>query len=128
MQKVNRRQCQSEKFCSECGANIPIGAMYYSNPNVSWCDECKIKIEREDKEKPIVIQTPMPDKEPKIEVVKPKISKKKEKVLEKKNDSYVIKEPCIICGNDSDNSLVQGLACCLNVECQNKVIAGEFTA
>ena len=102
MQKVVRRQCQSQKECNECSSEIPIGAYYYGNPNLCWCEQCKKKKEAEQAAAELI--SDMDD------------------IENQKHNSYSVKESCKYCGGDSMDSLVRGIPCCLKQECQDKAI------
>ena len=49
MQQLVRRQCQSQKECSDCRKVIANGEFYYGNPNMTLCEPCKEKRENEEK-------------------------------------------------------------------------------
>lgn len=98
MQQLVRRQCQSEKECSECKREIGTGEFYYSNPNQSLCEDCKNKKELEEKSKKEVIA-------PIVDIEKP--------LGDDKVHDYTKLGSCKFCDKPAENT-VRGIPCCFN--------------
>ena len=92
MSSLVKRKCNSDKSCTDCGAKIPLGELYYGGSYKSLCVPCG------EKEESITVE----------DVVNPK----------PKVDSYANKK-CEFCG-DAARGNMDGKLVCPKQDCIDK--------